>query len=424
MRKIMWLVIGFGLAALTGVYLLDATVYFLAAGICAVLLAVCLLCFMHSRNWRTVAVLLFGCILGFVWQIGYNSLYLSVPRAADGMKSEFTIYATDYSEKTDYGAAVDGYIVLNNKPYQVRAYLPEDASAAPGDELRGYFTLKCTLPDCDADSRYYRADGIFLLAYPLLQNEVIPSDKLPLYGYPAMVRRYITDMIGTVFPQDVMGFAKALLLGETSDIDYQTDTDFKISGIRHIIAVSGLHVTILFSVIYFLTGRKSWLAALIGIPIMVIFAAVAGFSPSITRACIMHSLMALAMLFRREYDAPTALGFAVLVMLIVNPWTACSVSFQLSVGCMIGILLFTEPIKNWLLNRKRLGRMKGFLGKLGHWFAASVSVSISATLITTPLCAYYFGVVSLVSVLTNLLTLWGITFIFYGPRWHAVLPSL
>ena len=149
----------------------------------------------------------------------------------------------------------------------------------------------------------------------------------------------------SIFTGDTVAFAKALLLGDTGDIDYATDTAFKISGIRHVIAVSGLHVSILFSLVYVFTARRKWLTTIVGLPLLFCFAALVGFSPSITRACVMHGLALIAMLFEREYDPPSALSFAVLCMLLSNPWTITNVGFQLSIGCVVGIFLFSEPIR-------------------------------------------------------------------------------
>jgi competence protein ComEC len=177
-----------------------------------------------------------------------------------------------------------------------------------------------------------------------------------------------------------------------------------------------LHVSILFGLIYVLTLRKRYLTGIIGIPLLILFAAIVGFTPSITRACIMQILMLIAMMVDREYDSPTALAFAVLAMLFVNPMTAASVSFQLSVGCMVGIFLFYEPISKWLEERKLFCKIKGknFASRCKNWFISSVSVTISAGIITTPLVAVYFETVSLVGILTNLLTLWVVSFVFYG----------
>lgn len=130
----------------------------------------------------------------------------------------------------------------------------------------------------------------------------------------------------------------------------------------------------------------------------------------------MQILMLLAMMLDKEYDPPTALAFSALVMLVVNPMTAAAVSFQLSVACMIGIFLFYQPISAWLQERSLWHSIKGKrrATKCKNWFISSVAVTLSAAVVTTPLVAYYFETVSLVSLLTNLLTLWVVSFIFYG----------
>ena len=116
----------------------------------------------------------------------------------------------------------------------------------------------------------------------------------------------------------------------------------------------------------------------------------------------MQIMMILALCFEKEYDPPTALAFAALVMLVGNPLTVLSISFQLSVGCMAGILLFREPLSKWL--RHHLPRA----------IADGMAVSLAAISLTTPLAALYFDCVSLVGVFTNLLILWIVTFIFWG----------
>ncbi len=424
MRILMWFALGFAGAALTGTYLLPADWYFAAAGVCALALALCLGLLLRFPKARIAAMVIFGCGIGFVWQFCFEAAYLAPVRAADTQELFLSVSAVNYSEQTDYGGAAEGIVRLNGKPYKARIYLPEGTEVSPGDTLSGSFVLRGTLPGCSRDSAYYRGYGIFLLAYAHGTPTVSHGERLPLYGYPANIRRHVTDWINQIFHGDTAAFARALLLGDTTGIDYETDTALKVSGIRHIIAVSGLHVTILFSLIYVLTGKKRWPAALLGLPALLLFAAVAGFSPSITRACLMHTLMLLSMLADREYDPPTALAFAVIVMLAVNPWTATNVGFQLSVSCIVGIFLFSSRIRGWLLHPKRLGRWKGTAGKIAGFFSASVAVSISAVLLSTPLSAYYFGVVSLVSMLTNLVTLWMVTFVFYGILLGCVVSAV
>ena len=325
-----------------------------------------------------------------------------------------TLTATDYSRQTEYGTTVQGVVKLDGKLYTVRIFLPNEMDVAPGDKLTTRFLFRSALPGGSSDNSYHISNGTFLTAKAYRTPELTKAETLPWYGYPAFIRENIKDLIHQTLPEDAAGFAIALLIGDTDGMDYETDLAFKISGISHVVAVSGFHVTVLFSMVYFLVGKKRYLAAGLGLPVLFFFAAVAGFSASIMRACLMHSLMILSLLIDQDYDPPTALAFAVLAMLVANPWAVTNVGFQLSVGCMVGIMLFSEPIKAWLMDDNRLGCVKKKWKKYAASFAASVGMTIGATLVVTPLCAYYFGLTSLVTVLTNLLTTWIITVIFYG----------
>ncbi len=313
--------------------------------------------------------------------------------------------------ETEYGTAVDGLTVLDGKVFRVRLYLDGVQEAAPSDRIEGAFSFSVTM---DALRGNLSGKGIFLTARARSSVQIQPAEYVAWYLQPALLRRALLEEMDRLFPADTAGFAKALLLGDRSGIDYKTNTAFRISGVSHIIAVSGLHVSILFALVYMICGRKRVLTALLGIPLLIAFAAVSGFTPSVTRACLMQCLMLLALLFEKEYDPPTALAFAALVMMAVNPLVVTSVSFQLSVGCMAGIFLFAEPLQTWML--KKLGNPKGkrLRARLTRALAGGVGVTLSAMSLTTPLVAWYFGTVSLIGVVSNLLILWAVSLVFYG----------
>ena len=411
MRKLMWFTLGFGIAcALCACFWLDSGLL-LAGGMWFFMFC----CFLFSSKWitwlRKCAAICLGLSIGFCWYHIYTTQYLAFPTALDGQTIEVTAQCSDYSYQTDYGTAVDTVLHLDGKPYRVRFYVNGEIEMEPGDLLSG--TFKFSVTTGAKDWSYHQGEGIFLLAYQQEDAELGKISQMPWWCYPAKLRQRLITLINDTFPADTAFFARALLLGDRTGVDYETNTAFKVSGISHIIAVSGLHVSILFALIYTLGFRKRWPVAIIGIPALLLFAAVAGFSPSITRACIMQCLMILAMIFEKEYDPPTALAFACTAMLTANPLTITSVSFQLSVGCMAGIFLFRPGIRGWL--GEKLGcEKKGRGQKLKRWFADSVAVSLSAVTITTPLVAWYFGTISLVGALTNLLTLWAVTIVFYG----------
>ena len=414
MRILMWLAIGFAAACAAGIYL--ASGFWLLLLALFVLLGAAALWIIGSRWRKTAGLVLIGLLAGLLWLYGYDSLYLSKARSLDEQTLELYVQVSYYSYSTDYGIAADGKTELDGTAYRVRIYLDGSTALAPGDQVRGSFQLRYTGVGGAQEPTYHQGKGIFLLAYSTEPPAVTNCPEVPLRYFPAVLRRQITEVLDNIFPADTLAFARALLLGDSSLLSYQEDTAFQVSGIRHVIAVSGLHVSILFSMVYLLAGKRRGLTALLGIPVLLLFAGVAGFTPSINRACIMQGLMILAMLFEREYDPPTALSFAVVAMLAVNPLTITSVSFQLSAGCMVGIFLFSGKISGYLLEEKRLGpaKGKGLRARLTRWLAGSVSVTLSAMTTTVPLCAWYFKAVSLIGILTNLLTLWVISFIFYG----------
>ena len=414
MRKLMLFAIGFVVACVVGVYLVTGNWLLLLAAVCAV--GMIPLFFLKFRKTKIVSFILLGLCVGLLWNWGFDKIYLKDARQYDGKVIQSQIEVTDYSYATDYGVAASGKIVLAGRSYRVQLYVYDQPDLQPGDRLTGSFRLRYTSNGGEKAPTYHQGKGIFLLAYGKDDLKVTATKEIPGKYFAAIVRRGILTQLDKTFPDDTVGFVRGLLLGDTSKLTYEDDTAFQISGIRHVIAVSGLHVSILFSIVYLFGGRNRFWGVILGIPVLICFAAIAGFTPSIIRACIMQALMLFSLLLNKEYDTPTALAFSVLAMLAVNPLTITSVSFQLSVSCMIGIFLFSKRIHDYLLAGKRNEAAKGrsLRARLIRWLVGTVSVTIGAMITTTPLCAYYFDTVSLISIVTNLLTLWAISFIFYG----------
>ncbi len=412
-RKLMWFTVGFTVSCVIGAYAVSGVWLLILGLFCLLPLGVLLIG--RSVLARKTSCVLIGCVVGFLWFGGFDSLYLAPVRQLDGQTMVLDITVTDYSSPTKSGIKAEGRTQINGKTYNVQFYNNELDAFLPGDRIRGGFRLRYTVGGTD-DPTYHRGNGIFLLAYPKGSNSVHTADSVLTRYFASVLRQEILSLIDRLFPEDTKGFAKALMLGYTNDLTGGAKWSLKTSGVYHIVAVSGMHVSILFALVYLLCGRRRVLTALIGFPALFIFAAVAGFSPSIIRACIMQSLIILALLADKEYDPPTALAFAVLMILAANPWSITSVSLQLSAGCMVGIFLFSQRIHDYLLNNTRLGPAKGksIKAKLIRFCVGSVSVTLGAMIATAPLCAVIFGSISISGILANLLLLWVISIIFYG----------
>ena len=117
MRKLMWFAFGFAVAALFGTYWLQPDWYLPAAGISALVLAICLLRMMRLPKMRIAAMVSFAAVVGFLWILGYDCLFLSITRGYDDQTLQVTITATDYSYETEYGAATEGRVTLDGHSF-------------------------------------------------------------------------------------------------------------------------------------------------------------------------------------------------------------------------------------------------------------------------------------------------------------------
>lgn len=413
MRRLMWLAIGFGTACALSVYVLSVSML-LWIGIPLAALGIIGLFLPVDVKGKIVVFLCFGLSIGFLWFYIFDAQYLAPARDLDGKTVEMTLEVTDYSFDSRYGIVADGKAELDGRTYRLRTYLQQKEAVVPGTYITGEFELRYTAPGGQKDATYHSGNGILLLAYQEELSDIIEPQEESLWYFPAYMRQELQTLLTQIFPEDVIPFAKALLLGDTTELSYETNTDLVLSGIRHVAAVSGLHVSILFAMVYFISGRRRGLTVLLGVPVLLLFMAISGFSPSIMRASMMQLLMLLALLFGKEYDPPTGLSFAVIVMLGINPLVVTSVGFQLSVASVAGIFLFSGRISGWCMEKLHQSKGKKKEKKFVSKLITSASISLGAMLTTTPLTAFYFGTVSLISPVTNLLCLPMVTLFFCG----------
>ncbi|MEQ8905004.1 ComEC/Rec2 family competence protein [Ekhidna sp.] len=183
------------------------------------------------------------------------------------------------------------------------------------------------------------------------------------------------------------GIAKALLIGIKDYLDNDVKQAYSSAGAMHVLAVSGLHVGIIFLIIKLFLGRLraygkwgKYAFGFISVFIIWLYATVTGLSPSVLRAATMFSLVAISQASVREGNIYNTLGFAAFILLIFDPYLIYSVGFQLSFAAVIGIV-YLQP---------KLYRLLDFRLWLTDKAWAITCVSIAAQLATFPLSVYYF----------------------------------
>lgn len=198
-----------------------------------------------------------------------------------------------------------------------------------------------------------------------------------------------------IFDKETAGILIGMLIGETNDISESTQENFKESGITHLLAVSGANVMMIISISNFLfsklVGRKY--DYIFSVSFIIFFTLIASSSASVVRASIMAITNIILNLLLKKSNPIYNLSFSVLLITIFNPLAIENVGLVLSIFGTLGIILLSKDLNT-------------ILGKLvqNKLLKETASVTLSAQIFLLPIMAYYFNNVSLVSLISNLIT--------------------
>jgi len=259
---------------------------------------------------------------------------------------------------------------------------------------------KIKIPE-DFDGFEYRnyllAKNIYYISY-YPEIELKKRNESGFYGRVAKLRKQANDLIKKIFPQPQAGIVSAMTLAIKSDISKETLEIFNKTGTRHIIAISGMHMTIVaLALIYFLLAvglnrNRAFYFALLGI---IFFVILVGFPPSAVRAAIMAGLALFAIKVGRLKNAGNAIVFAGVLMLLYNPnLLRYDTGFQLSFAAILGIVYLFPKLNSFF------ERYSDFLN-----IKTVFLITISAQVATLPIIINSFGNFSLFSVFANILIL-------------------
>jgi competence protein ComEC len=214
-------------------------------------------------------------------------------------------------------------------------------------------------------------------------------------------REHALALVDQNFDAQTAPIAKALLVGYKKDLDAESKTAFARSGLSHIMAVSGLHVGFIVApfwifIPYFWTKKHGSVIGLsILVFILIIYAGITGFSPSVLRASVMASFLSYGKLFHKVSNSINLTAAAAISLLLFDPSQIYDIGFQLSFSAVLIILLLLPVIQNKLPYWVQV-----------QWYGAPIMVIIVSLVVQFglyPLQVYYFGEISLVSPIANAL---------------------
>ena len=258
---------------------------------------------------------------------------------------------------------------------------------------------------------YYRSKSIHVLGYiyNFTEYKVEKSVKYDWYYYMLKLRYKLLSIPRHLFDNDISSMINAIFLGEKHNLSDETKRDFQDIGIYHLIAVSGVHLSIVTQFLFYILKKlkiKIKISYILVSIVAILFMAVSGFSISVTRAGTMLILSFLGRTIFRASESLNSLGMSVFLIAFLNPNSALDIGFWMSALATLGIVLFEPEIRKYIENKLDL-----INNPITNYIILTMSTSLAVSVFTIPIEILFFRKFSVICVLSNLLILPLITMI-------------
>ncbi|MHA6249926.1 ComEC/Rec2 family competence protein [Pontibacter sp. CAU 1760] len=382
-------------------------------GIFAFFVALYVAAFLYARRARTVAAtnlagfiaLVCVCSLGF-WATQLhtslnNSRHLAYLPAAPtyytGVVTDYVVQKPGYQQTVLEVQQVQVHGVWQQANGKVQLSLPHDGAqtyeVGYGDVLlvKGAPQSVARTPNPNQfDYRAYLANkGIHHRHYlqPFQFKKIAEAPPNAFVYASIQLRRNLDQLLREhITKREVYAISSALILGVKDDLDNAIRNAYASTGTMHVLAVSGLHVGLIYVVLKWLldlfapSRRQRVLKVLLILGFLWTYAFLTGLSPSVLRAVVMFSMVTVADGIRRQTNIYNTIAIAATVLLLLNPYNLKEVGFQLSFLAVLGIVYLQPRLYNLLEADSYV------LDKVWMWF----TVTVAAQLATLPLGLYYF----------------------------------
>ncbi|NLG10720.1 MAG: DNA internalization-related competence protein ComEC/Rec2 [Coriobacteriaceae bacterium] len=290
----------------------------------------------------------------------------------------------------------------NHKATKVRLFWPSDIEAQPLGTI--FKTNGSYVPLDDRAEWIFQKGMSSSLRIDGLSSEHFEAGPI---GIIERMRLQNSALMGR-FAGVGSDLLRGVVLGDTTSLqNSDLDRDFKLTGLSHLIAVSGGHLMIIAALTCWCTARMR-ISHLIEFSILAIllcaYVVLTGLQASAIRSCVMTLVASFSWFIGRRQHAPSALGFTALVMLALNPANAFSLGFALSVFAVLGLCLFAPLVQGWLyaLSGSSCKRTT-HVARIRSTIVEPFALTITAQIATLPLTLPTFALLSLIAPLANLI---------------------
>lgn len=366
----------------------------------------------------------------FIFGVLWYSLYNRVAFSEQLIGHNQTYIGTITEQPTETAKRIKVFLKIENafdttaqfQPLEARvlAYLPKDSASRQlqvGHRLVVHTKLapvqQAMNPYAFNYAQYLAQQRVFYTAFVKETEWKLIGENwhYALFRYAAQIRQYLLKIYEKQgFANQELAIVAALTLGDKSQLDPDTKQAFSVSGAMHVLAVSGLHVGIIFAMFDFMlrslgkNKTQRFVRVFIQILILWAFATLTGLSPSVSRAATMFSFVAFGKALKRRVSIYNSLTVSAFVLLVVNPNNIYQLGFLLSYSAVIAIVAIQPLLYKWVyVKNTLLDRLWGL-----------VTVSIAAQIGTLPISLYYFHQFPVYFLITNIIVIPLATLILYS----------
>lgn len=362
----------------------------------AIFFCTVLITFIYKSKYIRISVCMLSVSIGlFIYGIYDYSVYHNITKY-DGQNVEIKGKIIDF---TEYSGDKSAYIingVINGDVRAVVTCYTDSYTAGISDSVS--IIGKAEIPEDNyvfPTKSYYKSKGIFLQINGISHFNYIENTGFSLRKTVFAYREYILDVMNNFMDNESCGVMAAMLFGDKTGIESAEKSLMYRAGIGHIMAVSGVHLSVVCSFLRFFISRfitdKKIRFALLLIPIFC-FVLLAGMSNSVIRAAVMIIIVYGSELFKRRSDTFNSLGIAVIILTITSPFAVRDSSFLLSVAGVFGIGVAAPVFIKTIEKRYKLGKC-----------LKSLASSFCVMVIVFPVTMLFFDEVSVISPLSNLI---------------------
>ncbi len=355
------------------------------------------------KRFRKEKLILFILIAVILYAVSFLFAEIGYYNAKAEMSEEKTVTGVicESPKCSDYAFT---YVIKPDKEnYKIRYVSQDNKMLAEGDRVK----INTVVSEGTYNEDYFEttlSSRIYFTVFESDGSHIESTGETDFYySTVGKIRMWYADVIDSYLPNENGAIAKAMTIGDKSEIRRATIEKFNYTGTSHILVISGLHLSLwvwgIIKVLEHVIKSKKILVAT-GFLCLMVYSVLVGFSPSIVRAGLMVSMVLLGKLFLRESDSINSVGLAVTIILLENPFSVMSVGFLFTVLSTLGILIVPDKIKHWLKSKKFGNYILN--NKLLNTFASMCMVSLS-TVFTLPVFVAKFEMLPITTIISNFL---------------------